>query len=609
MTEVSASSCPVDEGRAHPRARWANRKEFLFTMAGQMMDFRAFYIFPFLVYSFGGCAFFIPYGLALFFLTFPLLVLETAVGQYTSRAGATAWRMICPMFHGVGFASQIILAYLNIYNVVIPARILYYLYSSFHSPLPWTRCDGWYNSDSCATTRLATGHQLFVFLSLSFRCLHLHHVSLDSDSSAESEFYLRNVLMSLDDVSWTQLNVSLVPCLLIVWIICYFGVWKGAKYLGKVFYVTVPFSYLLLFIMLIRGLTADKMEEGLRYFLTPNLHSLLHLSTWMAAVSHALYSWSLGMGVLTSLGSYNQYNTDCYRDCLLLMGIHVATCILTCLTLAAIMGFLASSLNMPMDEAIYFDSTFIFVKFPQALSLMPAPSVWAVLFFLMMLFLSMNSQFVHADSLATTIIDLFPQQLRRPYRRELLVLAIAVVCFLLGLPLLTKAGENLMIIMDWFSAHFVVLLFIATFETISVAWVYGADRFYRNIEDMLGYQVFPVLKYCWLFITPFVCMVFIQIILLQGTNLNFLDVHPAIKGTLAFVLLTLPLMCVPVGIFVTLCKNRDAVTTPSSDLRQSRPHLPALTLCKRVIFRAPTQPCRKDGEEGENLTLEATGKE
>lgn len=95
-----------------------------------------------------------------------------------------------------------------------------------------------------------------------------------------------------------------------------------------------------------------------------------------------------------------------------------------------------------------------------------------------------------------------------------------------------------MIIMDWFSAHFVVLLFIATFETISVAWVYGetrvdgfneglrvpsvksslvmthipthppgADRFYRNIEDMLGYQVFPVLKYCWLFITPFVCMV------------------------------------------------------------------------------------------------------
>lgn len=99
--------------------------------------------------------------------------------------------------------------------------------------------------------------------------------------------------------------------------------------------------------------------------------------------------------------------------------------------------------------------------------------------------------------------------------------------------------------------------------------------------------------------------------------------------------MTLPLMSVPVGIFVALCKvsdfflcgfvfflqvtlshlvcpslfldmqNRDAMTTPSSDLRQSGPHLPVLTLCKRVIRRAATQPGRKDEEEGENLTMDA----
>lgn len=27
------------------------------------------------------------------------------------------------------------------------------------------------------------------------------------------------------------------------------------------------------------------------------------------------------------------------------------------------------------------------------------------------------------------------------------------------------------------------------------------------MEDMLGYRVFPVLKYCWLFITPAICVV------------------------------------------------------------------------------------------------------
>ena len=28
-----------------------------------------------------------------------------------------------------------------------------------------------------------------------------------------------------------------------------------------------------------------------------------------------------------------------------------------------------------------------------------------------------------------------------------------------------------------------------------------------NIEDMIGYRPFPVMKYCWLFVTPFICMV------------------------------------------------------------------------------------------------------
>lgn len=35
----------------------------------------------------------------------------------------------------------------------------------------------------------------------------------------------------------------------------------------------------------------------------------------------------------------------------------------------------------------------------------------------------------------------------------------------------------------------------------------GADRFYDNIEDMIGYKPFPVLKYCWMFITPLICWV------------------------------------------------------------------------------------------------------
>lgn len=35
----------------------------------------------------------------------------------------------------------------------------------------------------------------------------------------------------------------------------------------------------------------------------------------------------------------------------------------------------------------------------------------------------------------------------------------------------------------------------------------GADRFYDNIEDMIGYRPSPVIKYCWLYFTPATCFV------------------------------------------------------------------------------------------------------
>lgn len=35
----------------------------------------------------------------------------------------------------------------------------------------------------------------------------------------------------------------------------------------------------------------------------------------------------------------------------------------------------------------------------------------------------------------------------------------------------------------------------------------GARRFYDNIEDMIGYRPWPLIKYCWLFLTPAVCTV------------------------------------------------------------------------------------------------------
>lgn len=50
----------------------------------------------------------------------------------------------------------------------------------------------------------------------------------------------------------------------------------------------------------------------------------------------------------------------------------------------------------------------------------------------------LSLQFVCVESLVTAIVDMFPEVFRKKYRREFLILAIAIICYFLGLILLTE---------------------------------------------------------------------------------------------------------------------------------------------------------------------------
>ncbi|XP_071392467.1 sodium- and chloride-dependent betaine transporter-like isoform X2 [Centroberyx affinis] len=545
---------------------------------------------------------------------------ETALGQYTSEGGVTAWRKICPMFEGVGIASQVIVIYLNIYYIVVLAWAIYYLINSFKYPLPWSTCDNSWNTDMCHNrlSYFANPHMFHLGTNWSF--LNNSTISDYSDDytdinetssfmgikSPEMEFWINRVLRMSDDMSLGKVHWDLALCLLAAWVICYFCIWKGIKSTGKVVYFTATFPYLMLFILFIRGVTLPGAAEGLKYYLMPDLDKIADPGVWCDAGTQVFFSYAVCQGVLTALGSYNKYNNNCYKDCLALCCLNSATSIFAGFTVFSVLGFMAHELGVPIYEVAASGPGLAFIAYPKALSLLPGSSFWAVLFFLMIIFLGLDSQFVCVESLATAITDMFPRYLRRPGRREILVLVIAVVCFLLGLPLITEGGIVLFQLIDNYGPSGTSLLFIACFECVVIAWVYGADRFYDNIEDMIGYQPFPVLKYCWLFVTPLICgLTMVYDLMRRGGPIAVYDYQPGSwASTMAALLILTPLICIPAYILVSLCRNPNQMTTPSSDLRQARPQKPVLTLCSHVIFRAQEKPPRPAGERHEKLMME-----
>ncbi|XP_073336416.1 sodium- and chloride-dependent betaine transporter-like [Pagrus major] len=628
MTEDAARGAPdrdpkpddgIPEEGGHPRRKWANKMEFIFSVAGQIVGFSNLWSFPYLCFRNGGGAFFIPYFFFLFFCGMPVFFLEMALGQYTSEGGVTAWRKICPMFEGLGMATQVVVMYTNIYYIVVLAWVIFYLYNSFKSPLPWTTCDNWWNTESCFTAFSATTDPRLFQPDSDWSFLHnittttdysdnLNYTNYFDHKSPEEEFFTNRVLKMSDEMTLRNVHWDVALCLLIAWIMCYFCVWKGIRSTGKAVYFTVTFPYLLMLILFFRGVSLPGAWEGLKFYLYPDVGRLARIGIWADAATQVVYTYAISQGVLTSLGSYNKYNNNCYRDCLALCCLNSATSIFGGLVVFSFLGFMAHSLGLPLHDVAGAGTKMVFVGFPEVLSMIPLSSFWTVVFFLMILFLGLDTQFVCVESLATSITDMFPRRLRRPHARELLVLVIAVVCFLLGLPLLTDGGIVLFHIIDTCGVSRITLFIIACLETIVIAWVYGADRFYDNIEDMIGYRPFPVLKYCWLFITPLICGLMLLYSLAEPA---YFDVYGYTPGkwssVLGSLLIITPLMCIPVYILITLCRNGNNMTTPSSVLRQARPHKPILTLCKGVIFKAQGPPSRSVDNGNEKMMMEEHG--
>nr|XP_021488323.1 sodium- and chloride-dependent betaine transporter [Meriones unguiculatus] len=557
------------------RGQWTNKMEFVLSVAGEIIGLGNVWRFPYLCYKNGGGAFFVPYFIFFFSCGIPVFFLEVALGQYSSQGSVTAWRKICPLLQGIGMASVVIESYLNIYYIIILAWALFYLFSSFTWELPWTTCTNSWNTEHCVD---------YLNRSAARAASHLENVT-----SPVMEFWERRVLgitSGIHDLG--SLRWELALCLLLAWIICYFCIWKGVKSTGK---VRCPGS-LMLGLLLPPQPGPGKVQSGspmdcqanlATFFLERSPHSGAPGRVWMDAGTQIFFSFAICQGCLTALGSYNKYHNNCYRDSIALCFLNSATSFVAGFVVFSILGFMSQEQGIPISEVAESGPGLAFIAFPKAVTMMPLSQLWSCLFFIMLLFLGLDSQFVCMECLVTASMDMFPQQLRKRGRRELLILAVAIVCYLMGLLLVTEGGMYIFQLFDYYASSGICLLFLSLFEVVCIGWVYGADRFYDNVEDMIGYRPWPLVKISWLFLTPGLCLATFIFSLSKYTPLQYNNVYtyPSWGYSIGWLLAFSSMACVPLFIIITLLKTQGSfkkrlqiLITPDPSLPQPRQRPP-----------------------------------
>ncbi|TNN86263.1 Sodium- and chloride-dependent GABA transporter 2 [Liparis tanakae] len=129
---------------------------------------------------------------------------------------------------GTGYSTIVIQLYSTFYIIILAWALLYFFYC-FRDPLPWATCNNPWNTDRCVDLTATN------WTEIHRDNLRVNWTSGNLSESSASEFWHRGILsmsggiQEVGSVKW-----ELLLCLLACWVACYFCIWKGVHFTGKV---------------------------------------------------------------------------------------------------------------------------------------------------------------------------------------------------------------------------------------------------------------------------------------------------------------------------------------------------------------------------------------
>lgn len=336
-------------------------------------------------------------------------------------------------------------------------------------------------------------------------------------------------------------------------------------------YVTATFPYLVLTILLFKGVGLKGAWNGISFFLKPVTSKLGKPAVWKDAATQIFYSLSVSWGGLLTLSSYNPFTNNLIKDTYIVVCANSGTSIYAGIAIFAYLGYLADTLGLSIEAVVSKGPGFAFVVWPEAMSHISTENYicafFSLIFFIMLYSLGLSTMVVTVETVVTSILDIFTN-LRN--ERIKVVGGLILVNFLIGIPMITSRGLYWFTIFDDYAASYAVIC-IAIMEMISVSWIYGIDRVASDIKMMTNQTLPTYFKLAWKFITPGLLIVMLLFNIFQHRYSNFeyygVDyyVHSCTRPLAVFLVFT-PL-CVILALAIREIRNQDSSLSFSEKLQ------------------------------------------
>ena len=142
----------------------------------------------------------------------------------------------------------------------------------------------------------------------------------------------------------------------------------------------------------------------LKYFLSDFL-IFFSCQVWRKAAEQMFFSLSISWGGLFMFGSYNKFKHKVQITAAVISSLDFVTSIIAGVLVFSILGHQSHESGIEIDDLVEGGQGLAFIAYPDALTQLPIPQIWTVMFFFMLFLLGIDSEFALLETVLTCIYD------------------------------------------------------------------------------------------------------------------------------------------------------------------------------------------------------------